>query len=104
MKHKTTGTWLGQLVYIGLFPKSKSECLFPVLKCDNGIIYRIRSTDSEPMSYSSLLSSCFGKRVAITGHVDDLRGHWRLTCNIADVMPISDDSISVVSANPTDSK
>lgn len=85
MHSQMTDIWTGQLLAICLFKGSKSEREYPVLVCDDGRKFRLRWLDASPSAVSNVIASHSGERVAISGTVDDIRGHWRLSAKVEDV-------------------
>lgn len=80
-----TDIWTGQLLSICLFKGSKSEREYPVLVCDDGRKFRLRWLDASPSAARDVVALYGGERVTISGTVDDIRGHWRLSAKITDV-------------------
>lgn len=69
----------GYLEMALLFQGSKSEGLYPVLRLDNGTIYRVHIRRAAQKSVTEALSNWMNQHIQIEGVVDDLRGHLRLT-------------------------
>ena len=78
-----------------LFVGSKSEALYPVFESENGVSYRVRiPTDKEETC--DPLSEYYDRRVRVSGLVDHIRGHWRISI-VRDKDSLLD--IEVVSVN-----
>jgi hypothetical protein len=71
-----TNFWTGTLIRERLFLGSKSEGLYWVLLCDDGLWYRI--ADLHHFFISDELESMQNKRVRLNARLDLLRGHRRL--------------------------
>jgi hypothetical protein len=74
--HGMADVWVGILIQERLFPGSKSEGLYWVLLCDDGLWYRI--ADIHHFFAVDKLESMRGKRISLNAKLDLLRGHRRL--------------------------
>ncbi len=73
----TTTSLQGHLEMALLFPGSKSEGNYPVLRLDSGVIYRIHIRESAT-PVAEALSQWMNQNIEIEGVVDDIRGHLRV--------------------------
>ena len=76
-----------------LFKGSKSEYLYPVLFAEDGEKFRIhikgnQSKDCIPLAHLD------GKKVSLTGYVDDIRGHGRIVID-----PDLSQSVKIIGQN-----
>ena len=69
-----------------LFVGSKSEGLYPVLHAEDGRQYRLHYKGDLSLNEKTL-SSFDGKTIQVNGHIDNLRGHWRIVLT-ADNLPL----------------
>ena len=74
--HSMVDVWVGILIQERLFSGSKSEGLYWVLLCDDGLWYRI--ADIHHFVAEDKLETMRGKRVSLNAKLDLLRGHRRL--------------------------
>lgn len=77
---------IGLLTMDRLFVGSKSEGLYPVLHAEDGRQYRLHYKGDLSLNEKTL-SSYIGKTIQVVGHVDNLRGHWRIVLT-ADNLPL----------------
>ncbi len=88
MPSKESGIFVGKLAIIRLFENSKSERSYLVLDCVNGQRYRIRIVGATMLGEDSGIMALVGKTVEISGAIDDLRGHWRLSVHATDIRAV----------------
>jgi hypothetical protein len=74
------GTWVGRITFSVMFKGSRSEKEYPALYSDNGEMYRINVTDLPDEESIRLLLPHAGHPTRISGKLDNIRGHLRLSC------------------------
>ena len=77
MNKSTSSVFVGQLAMESLFTGSKSEAIYPVLRTDDGRMFRLHYKGDESLNEKSLAAYA-GKSVSVIGAADRLRGHWRI--------------------------
>jgi len=77
MNEKTPSHLVGLLTIDRMFVGSKSEGLYPVLHAEDGRQYRLHYRGDLSLNEKTLYSYD-GKTIQVNGHVDNLRGHWRI--------------------------
>jgi len=101
---------IGKISIDLMFVGSKSEAVYPVLHCDDGVTYRLHIQGNEG-SDVPLFEHLSGCRVSILGVADDLRGHWRLVLDEdleksvilqTDDMSMGEHSVSTADMPPLD--
>jgi hypothetical protein len=96
----------GYLEMALLFQGSKSEGLYPVLRLEDGTIYRIHIRRSSHKLVTEALTPWMNQHINIEGAVDDLRGHLRLTlapdfqASIVDPSTSEDSSLAPTEPKP----
>jgi len=86
MNEKTPSHLVGLLTIDRMFVGSKSEGLYPVLHAEDGRQYRLHYKGDLSLNEKTL-SSFDGKTIQVNGHIDNLRGHWRIVLT-ADNLPL----------------
>jgi hypothetical protein len=86
MNEKKPSQLIGLLTMDRLFVGSKSEGLYPLLHAEDSRQYRLHYKGDLSQNEKTL-SSYDGKTIQVSGHVDNLRGHWRIVLT-ADDLPL----------------
>jgi hypothetical protein len=93
MNEKKPSHLIGLLSMDRLFVGSKSEGLYPVLHAEDGRQYRLHYKGDLSLNEKTL-SSYDGKSIQVNGHVDNLRGQWRIVLT-ADNLPLVIDGSAI---------
>lgn len=89
MEDKNLTYFIGRLAFEQLFVGSKSEGLYPVLKSNNGQLFRLHTKGKSIGEEKSLLPF-EGKIVKVFGIADNIRGHWRILLSGEDSILVSE--------------
>jgi len=79
------GTWMGRITFTVMFKGSRSEKEYPVFDSDHGERYRINVTDLPNEESMQFLLPHSGRSARISGTLDNIRGHLRLSCTMSGI-------------------
>jgi hypothetical protein len=92
MNEKTPSHLVGLLTIDRMFVGSKSEGLYPVLHTEDGRQYRLHFKGDLSLNEKTLYSYD-GKTIQVNGHVDNLRGHWRIVLTAENLPLVIEESL-----------